>query len=148
MELNDIEKQAVAEWVAEGINLSDIQKKIKAEFDISMTYMDVRFLIIDIGVEVKDKPEPVSAKKDEDKPAVGESESSASGLAVEVDAITRPGAIVSGTVIFSDGVKASWHLDQSGRLALDPRQPDYKPSEEDLQLFQQELRTALKKKWF
>lgn len=67
MELNDIQKQTVAEWVAEGVNLSDIQKKIKAEFDITMTYMDVRFLVIDIGAEVKDKPEPVSVKKDEDR---------------------------------------------------------------------------------
>ncbi len=146
MELNDIQKQTVAEWVAEGVNLSDIQKKIKAEFDITMTYMDVRFLVIDIGAEVKDKPEPVSVKKDEDQPAVAEAGAAALGL--EVDAITRPGAIVSGTVIFSDGVKASWYLDQSGRLALDAGQPDYKPSEEDLQLFQQELRDALKKKGF
>ena len=148
MELNDVQKQAVAEWVADGVNLSDIQKKIKAEFDTSMTYMDVRFLVIDIGAEVKDKPEPVAVKKDEDKPAAVDSGEGVSGLAVEIDAITRTGAIVSGTVVFTDGVKASWYLDQSGRLALDAGEPDYKPSEEDLQLFQQELRTALKKKGF
>lgn len=148
MELNDVQKQAVAEWVAEGLNLSDIQKKINAEFNVSMTYMDVRFLVIDIGAEVKDKPEPKPAKKDGDKPLPDSSEQLVSGLSVDVDAITQPGAIVSGTVVFSDGVKASWLLDQSGRLALDAGQPGYKPSEDDLQAFQQELRTALKKKGF
>ena len=148
MELNDVQKQAVAEWVAEGLNLSDIQKRIKAELDISMTYMDVRFLVIDIGAEVKDKPEPVSAKKDEDKPETANLEQGVSGLAVEIDAITRPGAIVSGTVVFTDGIKASWYLDQSGRLALDAGEPGYKPSEGDLQVFQKKLASALKKKGF
>ena len=76
------------------------------------------------------------------------SDAGGAGLVVEVDALTRAGAIVSGTVVFTDGVKASWFLDQSGRLALDAGQPDYKPSEEDLQAFQEELRAALKKKGF
>ena len=148
MELNDIQKEAVAEWVAEGMNLSDIQKRINAEFDISMTYMDVRFMVIDIGAEVQDKPEPVSIKKIDDNPAVDDTEQHAFGLVVDIDAITQPGAVVSGTVIFTDGVKASWLLDQSGRLSLDAGDPGYKPSEDDLQAFQKELASALKKKGF
>ncbi len=146
MELNDVQKEAVAGWVAEGLNLSDIQKKISSEFDISMTYIDVRVLVLDLGVDVKDKPEPVSDKKKDDKLEQDGAEVGASGLSVEVDALTRPGSLVSGTVVFTDGVKASWFLDQEGRLALDAGQPGYKPDETDLQLFQEELRAALKKK--
>lgn len=146
MELNDVQKEAVAEWVSDGLNLSDIQKKISSEFDISMTYIDVRVLVLDLGVDVKDKPEPVSDKKKDDKLEQDGAEVGASGLSVEVDALTRPGSLVSGTVVFTDGVKASWFLDQEGRLALDAGQPGYKPDETDLQLFQEELRAALKKK--
>ena len=70
------------------------------------------------------------------------------GLSLDVDAITKPGAVVSGTVVFSDGIKASWFLDQSGRLGLDAGDPGYKPSEDDLQVFQEQLRGALEKRGF
>jgi len=37
------QKREISNWVAEGIGLSDIQKKINTDFGIVMTYMDVRF---------------------------------------------------------------------------------------------------------
>ncbi len=146
MELNDIQKRAVAEWVAEGVSLSDIQKRITLEFEIPMTYMDVRLLVIDLDVDIVEEPDPEPEKEEEKTEDA--SAADAGGVDVDVDAITRPGALVSGTVVFTDSVKASWYMDQSGRLALDAGNPDYKPSEEDLQLFQQSLREALKKKGF
>ena len=57
----------------------------------------------------------------------------------------KPGAIVSGTVKFSDGVNSNWSVDQLGRLALNPSQEGYQPSAEDLQIFQKELQSALQK---
>jgi hypothetical protein len=56
--------------------------------------------------------------------------------------------VVSGSVVFSDGVKATWALDQLGRLALDPGQSGYQPSAEDVDAFQQELSTQLQKQGF
>ena len=56
-----------------------------------------------------------------------------------------PGAMVSGKVTFSDGVKAAWHLDQAGRLGLAPTQPGYRPSAADLQEFQMALEQQLAK---
>jgi hypothetical protein len=56
-----------------------------------------------------------------------------------------PGAIVSGDVTFSDGVKARWLIDQYGRFGLDPEKPGYKPTNEDLQAFQMQLRTELRR---
>jgi hypothetical protein len=53
MTLNPEQKQAVASWVAAGDNLSLIQKKLADQFKISMTYMDVRFLVDDLGLELK-----------------------------------------------------------------------------------------------
>lgn len=53
--LNDIQKQEIAGWLGDGASLSEVQRRIKDEFGISMTYMDVRFLVLDIGAQVKDR---------------------------------------------------------------------------------------------
>jgi hypothetical protein len=66
-------------------------------------------------------------------------------VSVAVDTVARPGALVSGSVSFSDGQSALWHLDQMGRLGLAPKQPGYKPSAADVQSFQQALEAELSK---
>lgn len=53
MTLSPEQQQAVAAWVAAGDNLSVVQKKLAEEFKISMTYMDIRFLVDDLGLELK-----------------------------------------------------------------------------------------------
>ena len=54
-----------------------------------------------------------------------------------------PGAVVSGSVTFSDGKSAKWFLDQMGQLGFDPDEPGYRPSETDAMAFQRELQNAL-----
>ncbi|MGC4071582.1 MAG: hypothetical protein QM760_03560 [Nibricoccus sp.] len=54
MALTPEQKQTVASWVAAGDNLSAIQKKLSEQFKISMTYMDVRFLVDDLDLSLKD----------------------------------------------------------------------------------------------
>jgi len=53
MSLTPEQKQTVADWVAAGDNLSLVQKKLAEQFKISMTYRDVRFLVDDLGLELK-----------------------------------------------------------------------------------------------
>ena len=53
MSLTPEQKQAVAAWVAAGDNLSAVQKKLSEQFKVSMTYRDVRFLVDDLGLELK-----------------------------------------------------------------------------------------------
>lgn len=53
MSLTPEQKQAVAAWIAAGDNLSAVQKKLSEQFKISMTYRDVRFLVDDLGLELK-----------------------------------------------------------------------------------------------
>jgi len=53
MSLSPEQKQAVSAWVAAGDNLSAVQKKLSEQFKISMTYRDVRFLVDDLGLELK-----------------------------------------------------------------------------------------------
>ena len=54
MVLSDEQKQVVATWVAAGDNLSAVQRKLAEQFKISMTYMDVRFLVDDLNLQLKD----------------------------------------------------------------------------------------------
>lgn len=54
MTLTPEQKQAVAAWVAAGDNLSAVQKKLTEQFKVSLTYRDVRFLVDDLNLELKD----------------------------------------------------------------------------------------------
>jgi len=54
MTLTPEQKQAVAAWIAAGDNLSAVQKKLTEQFQVSMTYRDVRFLVDDLNLELKD----------------------------------------------------------------------------------------------
>lgn len=158
MELTEDQKQTVAQWVSEGDGLSEIQKRLSSELGIVLTYMDVRFLVIDLGLDIStpEKEEPENSQEDDSLPAdsVGRGEKAAGlpgagdgllggSVTVDVDRIMKPGSIVSGTVAFSDGVSGSWSVDQLGRLGLSTDSPDYKPSQEDLESFQTELKQAL-----
>ncbi len=160
MELNDVQKQAIAEWVGRGDGISEVQKKLESEFGIKMTYMDVRFMLLDLEVALKDKPEPKKAVEPAADGAaaggaaganadLGQAEGGlGGGVQISLDKVVQPGAVVSGSVTFSDGVSATWMLDQMGRLALNAATPGYRPSETDLQEFQLALRDALQKGGF
>ena len=151
MNLNESQKQAVASWVAEGQKLSEIQNRLVSEFDARLTYMEVRFLVDDLKLKLTD-PEPPKIPTPAPEPAqpaapttdvasepalANEPSAPASGkVSVSVDQLTRPGALVSGKVKFSDGASADWYLDQNGRLGVVPQQQGYKPSAPDVQEFQ------------
>jgi hypothetical protein len=159
MNLDDAQKQAVSKWIEEGAKLSEIQDKLAKDFGLRLTYMEVRFLIDDLGVKLKDKPRETPPA--ETKPAPGpaqaqppkspalspvnpdEAQQIGGGVSVTVDQVTRPGALASGKVTFSDAKSAEWYLDQMGRLGLVPKEQGYKPSQEDLMEFQMELQNEL-----
>lgn len=61
MTLTPEQKQTVAAWVAAGDNLSTVQQKLTAQFKISLTYRDVRFLVDDLNLELKDPAPKVDA---------------------------------------------------------------------------------------
>ena len=54
MTLTPEQEQAVASWVATGDNLSMLQKKLAEQFQLSLTYRDVRFLVDDLNLQLKD----------------------------------------------------------------------------------------------
>ncbi len=156
MAITEEQKAQVATWIAEGASLSDVQKRLNTEFNISLTYMDTRFLVDDLNLTVKDAPTKPSINTDlggkvasapAGTPAVpgpmGGAPAPGGGVSVSVDKIVRPGSLVSGNVTFSDGMTADWTLDQAGRLGLIPKTKGYQPKPADVQEFQYALQDEL-----
>ncbi len=52
------QESAVRAWAAAGDNLSTIQTRLADEFGIHMSYMDVRFLVLDLDVTLAERPAP------------------------------------------------------------------------------------------
>ena len=145
MKLNDEQKQSVASWIAEGAKLSEVQRRLEEQFGLRMTYMEARFLIDDLRLVPQDPDAPEEKK---DAPAEAAPEPAAGGVRVEVDSIMRPGALVSGRVTFSDGVRAEWSLDHTGQFSLASSQEGYRPSQSDLTEFSKQLKSALQRRGF
>lgn len=162
MQLTDEQKQQVTAWIAAGAKLSDVQQRLADEFDIRLTYMEARFLVDDLNVTpaetakpeptpVAPPPAPAPAAPLEEEPLLSDEAAPApagGNVTVKVDEIMRPGAVVSGTVTFSDGGKAMWHLDQMGRLGLSTATEGYRPPPADVPAFQAALDAELQKMGF
>ena len=146
MQLTEEQKKQVIQWIAEGNKLADVQRRLADECDIRLTYMEARLLIDDLQLTPQDPPEPVKSPMTAETPPAAPSSplvadpdaplSPAGKLVLKVDEIMKPGTIVSGSVTFSDGGKAEWYLDQTGRLGMNPATPGYRPPEPDIQEFQ------------
>ncbi|MBM3842159.1 MAG: hypothetical protein FJ397_02660 [Verrucomicrobia bacterium] len=54
MNLTPEQKKTVASWVAAGDGLSAVQSKLRDQFQLSLTYRDVRFLVDDLDLQLKD----------------------------------------------------------------------------------------------
>lgn len=148
-DLSSEQVEMVKEWVAEGAQMADLQKRLKDDFGFNVTYMDTRFLSLDLALNFQvdeeesegpnDIENPESQEEVDLEPLVQDGET----VTVTLDQVARPGAMVSGTVTFSDGMKALWLIDEMGRPSIDPDQPGYQPSEADLVSFQAELKGLL-----
>lgn len=174
MSLTPEQTAAVSTWVAAGDNLSTIQKKLRESFSVALTYMDVRFLVDDLNLQLKDAPQKVDAsdvsKTQPKKPAapapaanpadtLPDDEDGAladdadalphgGGVVLDVDSVTLiPGALASGAVTFSDGVTGKWIIDHQGRPGFtEISQPGYRPTPEDAQSFMRQLEAELQRK--
>ena len=159
MPLTDEQKLKIAAWIEEGAKPADVQARLEKEFEIRLTYMEVRFLIDDLKVMPKDpmpaEPAP-AAEVAPDAAAPAEAPAPAAPdevlpppgggkVNIKVDELVRPGAMISGKATFSDGKTAEWYLDQFGRLGMVPPEPGYRPPEADVAEFQMSLEKELMK---
>lgn len=153
----------VESWATDGASLNQVQERLKTEFGINLTYLDARLLMLDVGVRIKDKPrepekpaEPEPAPQPEPEPSADDWASAdetaeaplGGGFEMSADQIALPGALISGKVTFSDGVQASWFMDQMGRLGLNGSPQGYQPPPADVPLFQQNLDLMLQRAGF
>src|SRR5215213_833316 len=69
MTLTPEQKEAVSAWIAAGDNLSVVQKKLIEQFQITMTYRDVRFLVDDLNLALKDPAPKVDTNDVSKSPA-------------------------------------------------------------------------------
>ena len=67
MELTVQQKDEVAVWFAAGATLDEIQKRIKTEFGVHMTYLDVRLLVAELP-QPEEKAEREGAKTPRTEP--------------------------------------------------------------------------------
>jgi hypothetical protein len=161
MNLDEAQRKKVGEWISQGLKLSEIQNRLLSELGLKLTYMDVRLLVDDLKLTPKD-PEtksvpaaastlnsaPAASARGRTAPGTAPAAAGGQGVKLNVDQVTRPGAVVSGTVTFSDGNKAGWYLDQSGQLGLVPEVANYRPPQTDVQQFQIALDEELSKLGF
>jgi len=142
MQLTAEQQQQVRQWIDQGLKLSDVQKRLEADFGLRPTYMEVRFLVDDLRVMPKD-PDPPKTPEPGAVAAAAAPAPALGGVQVTVDAVTRPNALVSGRVTFSDGQGAAWLVDQYGRPGLVPDTKGYRASPQDMQDFQVALEKEL-----
>lgn len=142
MKLTDEQQSTVRAWAEAGASLNDLQNQLRDEMGLSLTFLDVRFLVLDLGITLKSDPvEEPAPSPAEPVPPVGE----VGGVEFSADEITIPGTLASGKVTFTDGVSATWFLDQRGQFALKAAEASYQPPPDDVPLFQQKLHSHLQR---
>ncbi|MEO1834410.1 MAG: hypothetical protein ABGZ49_02865 [Akkermansiaceae bacterium] len=153
-DLSEEQQSAMKQWAEDGSQLPDIQQRLKGQYGLNVTYMDTRLLVLDLGIDLQPEPEPEPGSEEPEAesdspaettpdPSVPDQAELSGRLQVTTDEMARPGAIVSGSVTFSDGEKAAWMIDETGRPGLEPDTPDYQPTEPDLIEFEKHLRVLL-----
>ena len=152
----------IGQWAANGAQLADIQKRLEDEMEFRLSYMDTRFLILDLGVEIRNLAQEQAETEQSEQDEVAKSESDAKNgeelteddievlppsaggnVKVSVDDIARPGLMASGRVTFAGGQGRMWYVDEMGRLGIDPEVEGYQPSEADIMAFQRELQLVM-----
>lgn len=137
-QLTDDQKTSLHTWAAEGATMSDLQRRMKEDLGINITYMDTRFLVLDLGIELIEEEKPAEKVVEPESAPVPTGK-----VSVSADTLALPGALISGRVSFSDGETGIWMIDESGRPGLDANTPGYRPSQEDLVEFQHQLRAII-----
>ena len=150
--LTDDQLEQVRLWASQGIDLNGIQKNLVTACGVHLTYMEVRFLLLDHGIEIAQAaPEPAPAPKAEPAPQAQQPSPAADSAAeprsvvptMTLDDIQIPGTLLSGKCEFPSGTKVAWQIDQMGQLACSKVNGDMTPEEQQAFVF--ELRQILSK---
>ncbi|MBQ2378954.1 MAG: hypothetical protein II295_01020 [Akkermansia sp.] len=151
--VSDEQLEMVRRWASYGVDLNGIQKNLATECGVHMTYMDVRFLLLDHGIEIA-RPQPKPAPEPAPAPAAAPTPAPAPAPAapapepgasvkpkVTLDDLQLPGTLISGKCEFPSGTNGSWQIDQMGRFGWSALSGT--PTPVELQAFEMELRQIL-----
>ena len=143
--MTDLEiKKIIAENLNNGMSLNNIQKLLADEYNVRRTFLEIRLLAAEseeIDWSRQDPAEPAPKEEKEEKAAVNVPDGEPGQIVLEISKITRPGAVMNGTVRFPSGITGEWLLDNMGRPDFDNLSGQ--PTQEDIQAFIQELRNRL-----
>ncbi len=162
--MNEAQVAQIQGWADDGASLSELQRRLDSEFGVKVTYMELRFLVDDLGIVLKPETPPQEETEagepespEADAPDAGASDEGGDGepgteppaegnVTVTISELVRPGAMVSGRVTFANGKGADWWMDQMGRLGMNGDDPLYRPTEADMMGFQKELQRVAREK--
>ena len=112
--VNEQQLAAIKTWAAGKVDLNGIQKKLQSEFGLHLTYMEVRFLMLDHGIELVTETEkegtPAASSPDAQQQATQETPPVEQGgkVRVELDDLQLPGTLLSGKAHFPGGAEGAW----------------------------------------
>lgn len=137
-------KEIVTKLYDQGLNINQIlDQLVKENMDVS--FLDVRLAVSEIEDERNlydhidendDVVEDVEEDTEEERECV-----------IELNSIIQPGAPMQGKATFKSGRAMKFMLDQYGRVGIEPIGAE-QPTQEEIQIFQQELMYLLKSRSF
>jgi len=92
MKLTPEQSTAVKTWIVAGASIADVQKRLLEEFQLTLTFRDTRFLIDDLGLDIKAPPPkpatpPPVVAPGKTTPAPGSPKAPAPGAAQEAELV-------------------------------------------------------------
>ena len=112
--LTEEQKADVAKWFAAGASLDEIQKRMKTEFGVHMTYLDLRLMVADLPQPVETEPAAPDGPAHE---GLAHNASTRDGPAREVP--EPPRRVASSSVASSSGTPDSSGTSSSGPASDD-----------------------------
>ena len=155
-QLSPEQVRSIRDWAEEGLDLNAIQKRLHEDLGIKLTFMDTRFLLQDLDIQIRQpEPEPQAEQPAELSGAAGPPPRPASlpgapappasllgKTQVTVDEITPPHALMAGKILFRSGAQGVWDIDRTGRINWDATLGE--PTADDLREFETELQSVIR----
>ncbi len=140
--------ESIRAWAAQGIDLNGIQKNLTDQ-GFSIRFMDLRFLLLDHGIEIAEIAAPTPPVEQETTtqpeapatPAAAAPSTTAALVKVSLDELQIPGTMLSGKALFTSGIRGAWSFDSTGAFSWNDLSD--RPTETELQAFQHELNLIL-----
>lgn len=140
MRISDEQDTLIRQWAQEGISLNGIQKNLN-ELGCSIQFMDLRFYLLDHGIEIAQPKVAEEEKAPEAESSSPAAEASTKSVQVSIDELQIPGTMISGKALFPSGARGAWQFDHRGQFSWSDMSGA--PSQDELRSFQVELNKLL-----